>query len=343
MVRSHYRSENLGGGACPVGGPPEAAASGDWYVRTIARPERRVLPCTRARNDESATRTGCATVCRNDDHGPIGALGATASFGPGGRCPTMSTSDAPRSVGELLEFACGARDGADLRGAAMSLLEHVVGADGSFCGLLGDVRARPVTRGVDIGSYDRFLASADRYAPDLTDLASRCVWNGPTPVLGTPAERARERRGFYREILLYGGDRALLTFVTTRFGRPEALVHLAREGRAATFREQDADAIRGLVPAVSLVLAAASGLAGPTWMADDDEALSESERDVLDYLALGLTNREIALARGTSPNTVRNQVARILEKSRCANRAQVVAWASERGMLRGASQGTRLA
>jgi DNA-binding CsgD family transcriptional regulator len=44
------------------------------------------------------------------------------------------------------------------------------------------------------------------------------------------------------------------------------------------------------------------------------------------YLQLGLTNREIALACGTSPNTVRNQLAALFRKAEVSTRTELVAW-----------------
>jgi DNA-binding CsgD family transcriptional regulator len=43
-------------------------------------------------------------------------------------------------------------------------------------------------------------------------------------------------------------------------------------------------------------------------------------------VALGFTNREIALACGTSPHTVRNQLAAIFRKAEVTTRAELTAW-----------------
>ncbi len=49
------------------------------------------------------------------------------------------------------------------------------------------------------------------------------------------------------------------------------------------------------------------------------EAMTPAEADILEKLLIGMTDKEIAAARGVSPYTVKNQVKRILKKA-CAHR-----------------------
>ena len=63
-------------------------------------------------------------------------------------------------------------------------------------------------------------------------------------------------------------------------------------------------------------------------VAPDDTALREltaAEREVLDHLLSGLTDREIARRRAVSPRTVSTQVASILRKLGVASRAELAA------------------
>lgn len=62
------------------------------------------------------------------------------------------------------------------------------------------------------------------------------------------------------------------------------------------------------------------------------DALTDRERDVLELLAKGHTNREIAESLVISQNTVNFHVRNILSKLHVRNRAQVVAWAAEHGV-----------
>lgn len=52
--------------------------------------------------------------------------------------------------------------------------------------------------------------------------------------------------------------------------------------------------------------------------------LTSAELEVCRHLSEGLTNREIADIRGTSPATVKAQVQSIFDKTGCANRTSVL-------------------
>jgi len=61
---------------------------------------------------------------------------------------------------------------------------------------------------------------------------------------------------------------------------------------------------------------------------DDPDALTEREREVLEYLVQGVTtNRKLAKVLGVSENTVKFHVRNILDKLHLHNRAQVVSHA----------------
>ena len=61
--------------------------------------------------------------------------------------------------------------------------------------------------------------------------------------------------------------------------------------------------------------------------------ISERELDVLHQLAAGLSNKEIALRLGVSPNTVKTHVARLFEKLGASRRTEAIARARELGLL----------
>ncbi len=65
---------------------------------------------------------------------------------------------------------------------------------------------------------------------------------------------------------------------------------------------------------------------------NDDGGLTERERQVLEHVARGSTNKEIAASLGISENTVNFHMRNILSKLHLRNRAQVVAWAIEHGI-----------
>lgn len=60
--------------------------------------------------------------------------------------------------------------------------------------------------------------------------------------------------------------------------------------------------------------------------------LTDREREVLEHVALGANNKEIAVSLYISANTVSYHMKNILSKLHLRNRAQVVAWALQHGL-----------
>lgn len=84
----------------------------------------------------------------------------------------------------------------------------------------------------------------------------------------------------------------------------------------------------GLASRVELVRVAALLTRDPRAGADD-VALTRAERDILDLLVRGLSNREIAALRQRSVRTIANQVAMLLRKANAPSRRALVArWPS---------------
>lgn len=65
--------------------------------------------------------------------------------------------------------------------------------------------------------------------------------------------------------------------------------------------------------------------------AEPSDALSPREREVLDQVSQGLTNREVAERLYISENTVKYHMKNILDKLHLRNRSQVIAWAARQG------------
>ncbi len=103
-----------------------------------------------------------------------------------------------------------------------------------------------------------------------------------------------------------------------RFGRIRAVLTLERDG--GVFGARDGDWLRTLLPTLTLADEGAAGNVGPSPV----RALSTREAEVVDYVRLGYTNAQIALATGRSVPAVRNLLARVFDKRGVRTRAQLV-------------------
>lgn len=71
----------------------------------------------------------------------------------------------------------------------------------------------------------------------------------------------------------------------------------------------------------------------PNERAQASLGITERERQVLQLLADGRSNKEIAARLGLSPNTVKTHVARLFEKLRVARRTEAILIARELGLV----------
>lgn len=76
-----------------------------------------------------------------------------------------------------------------------------------------------------------------------------------------------------------------------------------------------------------------SGEFTPNARAQASLGITERERQVLQLLADGRSNKEIAAQLGLSPNTVKTHVARLFEKLRVARRTEAIGLARELGLV----------
>lgn len=74
-------------------------------------------------------------------------------------------------------------------------------------------------------------------------------------------------------------------------------------------------------------------LATPRLTTDIEVPLTQRESEVLRQLALGLTNKEIALALDISYETVKEHVQHILRKVGVSDRTQAAVWAVRKGLV----------
>jgi DNA-binding CsgD family transcriptional regulator len=112
------------------------------------------------------------------------------------------------------------------------------------------------------------------------------------------------------------GPRAILRLDLERFGRTRAVLTVERGGGA--FGARDVDWLRTLLPTLILADEGTAASAGPS------RALTPREADLVEYVRLGYTNAQIALATGRSVPAVRNLLVRIFDKTGVRTRAQLV-------------------
>jgi DNA-binding CsgD family transcriptional regulator len=101
-----------------------------------------------------------------------------------------------------------------------------------------------------------------------------------------------------------------------------AAVVLGRE-REAAFHVPELDLLRLTLPVLTLADAQAADLTDSL-----GARLSPREEEIFTYLQRGYSNRQIGLVLGTSPLTVRNQLARLFRKVGVSTRAELVGLAA---------------
>ena len=150
-----------------------------------------------------------------------------------------------------------------------------------------------------------------------------------------------------RRLLAEGGDEAPRVVILTTFGLDEYVYEALRAG-ASGFLLKDApaedllDAVRVVArgdalldPAVtSSVIARFAALPQPsTELAARFDELTPREREVLEHLARGRSNAEIARELFVGEGTVKTHVARLLMKLGLRDRVQAVIFAYESGFV----------
>ena len=103
-------------------------------------------------------------------------------------------------------------------------------------------------------------------------------------------------------------------------------------------RDMIVDAIRKIVAGENVwtrdeLRRVTGALATPRLASDVEVPLTQRESEVLRQLALGLTNKEIALALEISYETVKEHVQHILRKVGVSDRTQAAVWAVRKGLV----------
>jgi len=218
----------------------------------------------------------------------------------------------------LVEAARSAGCAQDYEQVLFDVLQRRVGFDVGFC-----VRRQaigPCAPGLDDAvrrrSRHRFAEFGRAVAP-MTDAALRD--SGVIVDLEFFGQRRLEKTPHYRALMRpHGGRSSLIGCLSDRAG-PIASVVLGRT--SPRFLGHEKRSLARALSVLSLCERVVQSLEPGAVLA----TLTPREREVLSYLRLGYTNREIASACGTSPRTVRNQLSAIFPKLGASTRAEAVA------------------
>jgi DNA-binding NarL/FixJ family response regulator len=114
-----------------------------------------------------------------------------------------------------------------------------------------------------------------------------------------------------------------------------ALVKLMEQQHARLHQRDQPGSVRELLLEIASAarLPAASQRGRPQWNLPPLAPLTTRERQVLQHIAGGQTNRQIAASLNVSPATARNHVEHILRKLEVADRTQAAVRALELGLL----------
>jgi DNA-binding NarL/FixJ family response regulator len=241
-----------------------------------------------------------------------------------------------REMNALADAAACVRTRDELRREVLTRLARSLGFDMGIIWTVPETLEGSTILGFPAHFWSRYYAGRASYAEDLLPMVvASARLDGVVNDRDVFNLRERERRGMYRDILNPIGARNFLTVSLGRRGCATAMMQVGRGGLGARFTEDHAAAMRLLRPV--LALGEAMRDADPI-LGQEAFDLTPRERQIVAYLALGFTNREIGLALGSSMNTVRNQVQSIFRKADVCNRAELVRVSMDAGLLEPSSK-----
>jgi DNA-binding CsgD family transcriptional regulator len=216
----------------------------------------------------------------------------------------------------------------EYQAARLAWLERAVGIDASYFGAASPGHAvAPSVSGVATERVEQCEAYADRYWGDRLKLQAAALARGGVVADHDALSAAeRDRMPFYREVVAGHGIRATVVGLLRARGRLWGSVFLGRTLRGSRFAGELL-LLRRALPVLSLgeALYSERDAEHSALPCVPQQLLTAREQMVLRLLCRGWTNAQIAIELGSSPRTVKNQVAAILRKTGAANRTQLAA------------------
>jgi DNA-binding CsgD family transcriptional regulator len=233
------------------------------------------------------------------------------------------SDDGSRDTARVLEISLAAPERQTFQREALDFIDGSIGYSvGFFVG-----GSSLVVAGAWAGYSEKLMGRLSRYGAEIEPVKVCALHHGgvavDTEVLGLGVRRTQ----YYRDLVKpAGGGHSLLCFLQLR-GEPQGLLMLGRES-GTPFSGEDLARMRGICPALALASASydkGQPMPETSGVVPAGLKLTPRENEIGRYLTLGYTNREIALALDTSPNTVRNQLASLFRKTEVSTRAELVA------------------
>jgi RNA polymerase sigma factor (sigma-70 family) len=250
--------------------------------------------------------------------------------------------DANPELAEALALVAVARRRTAERGPAQAAARESVAIARQTESRAALVAGRLASAELDISAGNYLLARAHLHEALSTAWKHSLLWQVGLALEGLAVVAGAE--GQPERALRLGGGAARLREELRLALAPAESVLLARRlgpAQAALTPEQQAAAWQegGRVPLASLIEEAlqaeqpAEAAEAPAGPSDELAALTPREREVVTLVAQGLQNQEVAQRLGIALHTVEVHVGRALSKLRMRSRAQLAAWAAERGLV----------
>ena len=221
----------------------------------------------------------------------------------------------------LVEYAAEACDRPHLLRRAFAAVDRHLGVDSASLVTLGQR---------DLFTWNKpdackraWSDRANQYLREGSSLlAAAARSSGVAQDLDVLSRDERSRSSFYAEYMRpLGASSCALVLLRSGSG-PSHILSFSRHGRSV-FRARDLEVLRNVRSALSVVARICPESVAP---ADRQEPrLTPREAEIAGYVTRGLRNAEIAALCGSSPFTVRNQLAMIFRKLEVTTRAELVA------------------
>lgn len=243
-----------------------------------------------------------------------------------------TVKDAARGALDIAELGTKTESGSAFREAVIDRVAASVPYDAALLHALSPrvPLSTGALRGLDAAELERSMSSWDDFAVELGRFRDLALQSG-----GVVTDRqALPPKGPQRKLFegAFGGRKK---------AKAAAFVHLVVRGRIVAalvlvrfkdvpFTDAEVAWLRTVAPTLAVadtyhqVLDRAQRASVATELKCADSRLSQAHRDIVERVALGHTNAQIAEAIGKSPNTVRNQLAEVMRRIGASNRADVV-------------------